>query len=84
MTTKETDRGTETRTGDMIEHRRLRVDTWKWMLAKALPKVYGDRLAAELTGKYGQPLQPATDMRELARDVPFIFAKGLQETEQKG
>lgn len=42
--------GTETRTGDMIEHRRLKVDTRKWMLAKALPKVYGDRLALEHGG----------------------------------
>ena len=37
--------GIETTTGDMIEHRRLRVDTRKWMLSKALPKIYGDKLA---------------------------------------
>lgn len=35
--------GTETTEGDMIEHRRLRVDARKWMLAKMLPKKYGDR-----------------------------------------
>lgn len=52
--------GREVRTGDMIEHRRLRIDARKWMLARALPKVYGDRLAAELTGKDGAPLQPVT------------------------
>lgn len=44
VTIKESEKGTEVRTGDMIEHRRLRVDTRKWMLAKALPKIYGDRL----------------------------------------
>jgi hypothetical protein len=47
----------------MIEHRRLQVDARKWMLAKALPKLYGDRIAAELTGKDGAPLKPATDVR---------------------
>lgn len=36
--------GVETTEGDMIEHRRLRVDTRKWMLAKMLPKKYGDKL----------------------------------------
>lgn len=34
----------ETKRGDMIDHRRLQVDTRKWILAKALPKVYGDKL----------------------------------------
>lgn len=36
--------GIEITHGDMIEHRRLQVDTRKWMLAKALPKIYGDKL----------------------------------------
>jgi len=59
--------GREVCTGDMIEHRRLRIDARKWMLARALPKVYGDLLAAELTGKDGAPLQPMGDIRDLAR-----------------
>ena len=42
---KENDKGTETRTGDMIEHRKLRVEARKWTLARMLPKVYGDKLA---------------------------------------
>lgn len=46
---KEGPRGTEVRTGDMIEHRRLQVDTRKWMLAKALPKVYGDKFSIDQT-----------------------------------
>lgn len=44
--TKTTDEGkVETTEGDMIEHRRLQVDTRKWMLSKMLPKVFGDKLA---------------------------------------
>lgn len=37
--------------GDMIEHRRLQVESRKWMLAKMLPKVYGEKQQVELTGK---------------------------------
>lgn len=37
-------------TGDMIEHRRLQVDTRKWLLSKVLPKVYGDKQTLEHTG----------------------------------
>lgn len=37
---------TETK-DEMLGHRRLRTDTRKWMLAKMLPKVYGDKLAIE-------------------------------------
>ena len=40
----------ETVTGDMIEHRRLQVDTRKWMLSKMLPKIYGDKQTLEHTG----------------------------------
>lgn len=54
-TTKAT--GTETTEGDMIEHRRLRVDARKWMLAKMLPKKYGDKMA--LTDGDGRPLATA-------------------------
>lgn len=42
--------GTETTTGDMIEHRRLQVDARKWMLAKMLPKKYGDKLETTIKG----------------------------------
>ena len=34
--------GAEVTTKDMIEHRRLQIDTRKWLLAKMLPKRYGD------------------------------------------
>lgn len=35
---------------------RLRVDTRKWVLAKMLPKIYGDRVALEASGPDGKPL----------------------------
>ena len=48
-TTKVGPNGTETRIGDMIEHRRLQVDARKWILSKALPKTFGDKLAVDQT-----------------------------------
>lgn len=39
--------------GEHMQRSRLRVDTRKWMLSKALPKVYGDKLELGGTGKDG-------------------------------
>jgi len=36
--------GTEIKTADMIEHRRLQIETRKWMLGKMAPKRFGDKL----------------------------------------
>ena len=41
---------TEVKRADMIEHRKLRIDTRKWMLSKMLPKVFGDKLNLEHSG----------------------------------
>ena len=49
--------GTETKTADMIEHRRLQVDTRKWMLGKMAPKKYGDRVELEHSGEVKTPTQ---------------------------
>lgn len=54
--TKETSDGkTETTEGDMIEHRRLQVDSRKWYLSKMAPRKYGDKL--QHTGDGGGPVQ---------------------------
>jgi len=34
---------------DVIARSRLRVDTRKWLLSKALPKIYGDKIEATHT-----------------------------------
>jgi hypothetical protein len=75
--------GTETTTGDMIEHRRLQIDARKWMLSKALPKVYGDRLSAELSGPNGGPIETTSDPREIARRLAFLLTAGVQQPEEK-
>lgn len=43
--TKTNEKGeTETYEGDMIEHRRLKVDSRKWILSRVLPKKYGEKI----------------------------------------
>ena len=43
---------------DRVQAIRVEIDTLKWMLAKMLPKKYGDRAAIEMTGAEGKPLVP--------------------------
>jgi len=43
-TKKETEKGVEITTGDMLGHRRLKIDALKWYLSKRNPKKYGDKL----------------------------------------
>lgn len=39
---------------EVLERTRLRIDTRKWLLSKALPKIYGDKLQTEHSGKVEQ------------------------------
>jgi len=47
---------TETVKGDMIQHRKLKIDTLKWYLGKLLPNKYGDKVIQEHKNHEGQPL----------------------------
>lgn len=42
---------------DAVDARRLHVDALKWTLSKMLPKVYGDKVAHEVGGIDGKPIQ---------------------------
>ncbi len=50
------DGSVEVRKEDMLGHRKLRLETRKWILARRLPKKYGDKLTQEITGKDGGPI----------------------------
>ena len=39
----------ERKTADMIEHRRLQVETRKWLLSKLRPRQYGERIEVDST-----------------------------------
>ena len=43
VTTTRPDGSIEVKAGDMIEHRKLRIEARKWTLSKLLPQKYGDR-----------------------------------------
>ena len=57
-TTKETERGVEVTTGDMLGHRRLKIDALKWSLSKLNPKKYGDKLDVTSKDKEIQSTPP--------------------------
>jgi hypothetical protein len=48
--------------GEHVQRSRLRVDTRKWLLSKALPKLYGDKIIQEVTGADGAPLVPIINL----------------------
>jgi hypothetical protein len=54
---------------DVIAHKRVQIDTRKWMLSKMLPKVYGDKITQEHTGSNGGPIAlAAVDLKNLSDD----------------
>lgn len=55
--------------GEHVQRSRLRIDSRKWLLSKMLPKVFGDKVVNEHTGKDGQPISHSVE-------VNFIQPKG--------
>jgi Bacteriophage Sf6, terminase small subunit-like len=80
--TKENAYGTETIYGDMIEHRRLKIDTIKFMLVKMFPRVFGERTRLEHTGKDGQPLQISTEQTAIRLSMILENARRRQLEQQ--
>jgi hypothetical protein len=52
---------------DHIQRSKLRVDARKWLMAKLVPKTYGDRTAHEVSGPDGAPV--AVSLTELVRSA---------------
>jgi hypothetical protein len=66
---------------EVIGRSRLRVDTRKWLLSKALPKVYGEKIVQEHTGANGGPIEThELSETEAARRIAFTLAKATRET----
>lgn len=63
---------TETSRGDMIEHRRLQVDTRKWYAGQINQKAFGARQSIEHSGPDGGPIE--IDDRTRAAKIEAIFA----------
>ena len=58
---------------DMLGHRRLQVDTRKWLLSKLAPKKYGEKTSMELTGANGGPVQ-ISDTERAAKIAAILAA----------
>jgi len=56
-TTVRPDGSEEVKRGDMLGHRKLRIETRLKLLAKWHPQKYGDKVLTELTGKNGGAIQ---------------------------
>jgi hypothetical protein len=59
---------------------RLKLDAYKWIACKLKPRSYGDRVAAELTGKDGGPIQTMSvtlDAGELTPDARELLRQSL-------
>ena len=57
-----------------VRRAQLRIDTRKWSASKLKPKSYGDRVAAEVTGKDGGPVQvEAPETRDLAKAILSVL-----------
>lgn len=78
----DTGKSEETR-GDMIEHRRLRVDARKWYLSKLAPKKYGDKVNLEHTGPDGGAVKVEISDTERARRIAFALQRGLMAKENQ-
>lgn len=69
--------------GEVVNHEhitrsRLRVDTRKWLMSKLAPKKYGDRMATEITGANGGPIETKTTADAEIADRLLALVMGAQ------
>lgn len=70
--------GVEIKRGDMLGHRRLRVETRLKLLAKWDPKRYGDKVTTEISGPDGKPIQSQTAHTVSEEMQEAILARTLE------
>ncbi len=73
--------GIELKEGDdPLDPNRLRavIDSRKWRLARMRPKMYGDKVGVELTGKDGGPVQHMDVGAMTDEQLQALVAQGMQ------
>lgn len=73
--------GMEVTETDMIQHRRLQVETRKWILGRMKPKKYGDKIETTITGG-DKPVQ-TVDYSKLSPEVLEELAKQADANKPK-
>ena len=69
---------------EVIARSRLRVDTRKWLLSKALPKIYGDRVIHAGDEENPVVTKDATFDRESARRLAFALTEAARASGEGG
>ncbi len=60
---------------DIVQRSRLRVDARKWALARMSPRRYGDRVATEISGPNGGPIQVEDPGRAIDEKLAALAQK---------
>lgn len=77
--------GSKTTTiSDMTNHRRLQVDTYKWVLSKLLPKKYGEAMHLKHSDLDGKPIIPKTPLELLTDEELAARIADLSSTMELG
>lgn len=80
---EESDKGTKTKTKDMIDHRRLQIYTREKLLAVWCPKRYGPRSLTEISGPDGGPVKITDDERQ-ARITAMLAMAAKRKADTEG
>ncbi|XQA72077.1 hypothetical protein ACM9XA_11295 [Xanthomonas sacchari] len=62
----------EVKSGDMLGHRKLQIETRLKLLAKFNPKRWGDKVSQEISGPGGTPVQTVTRIELVAATGPQV------------
>ena len=65
--------------GEHVQRSRLRVDSRKWIASKLKPKKYGDRVAQEISGPDGGPIDHKWTVEHIEPRLPDEDAMGTDE-----
>lgn len=62
------------------DHKRIMVDTRKWILSKVKRRVYGDKVSTEITGADGGPVQVSQDITGIKDILDGVAHKKAEES----
>jgi len=69
---------------DNVQRARLRFDARRWYASKLNPKKYGDKIAQEVTGSDGGPVQTSSLVADVQAQLELVRARWRAQAEQAG
>lgn len=61
-----------------VQRSRLRIDARKWLVSKILPKIYGDKVSAEIKAEVTHNGDAPVTPLQLAREIAFALRVGIE------